>query len=230
MSTRCSRRRPPERPFSSSEHVETPALRRVFRWAGPSSRSLGVERIGFNFSMHYDWPVPFPNGNHHDPRQRPCPPHDRLHRAVRHATSWLPGNGRACEQVCQGAGRRPVQSGVYLANGQMFNICAANTAGEGLRPVSTCAPVGRMSASRPGDPAPARPVASGNTNASASKALSLRLDRLQPPAKAPGSFVGPMVRVRSGGRRNHRPSWPDLSRPSTNAQGPWSSRGCPGRA
>lgn len=51
-----------------------------------------------------------------------------------HATSWLPGNGRACEQVCQGAGRRPVQSGVYLPNGQMFNICAANTAGEGLRP------------------------------------------------------------------------------------------------
>ncbi|MGQ3355045.1 MAG: hypothetical protein ACT6XY_22665 [Phreatobacter sp.] len=50
------------------------------------------------------------------------------------ATSWVPGNGRPCDQVCQGAGRKPVQTGVYLPNRQMFNICAANTAGEGLRP------------------------------------------------------------------------------------------------
>lgn len=50
------------------------------------------------------------------------------------ANNWVPGNGRPCEQVCQSAGRRPVQSGVYLPNGQMFNVCAANSANEGLRP------------------------------------------------------------------------------------------------
>ena len=50
------------------------------------------------------------------------------------ALDWVPGNGRPCEQVCQGAGRRPVQSGVYLPSRQMFNVCAANSANEGLRP------------------------------------------------------------------------------------------------
>jgi hypothetical protein len=46
---------------------------------------------------------------------------------------WLPGNGKACQTVCQTGGRLAVDSGPYKQS-NLFYVCATNTQGEGFRP------------------------------------------------------------------------------------------------
>jgi len=50
------------------------------------------------------------------------------------ANQWLRGDGLSCDQVCRQAGRLPVSSGIFQANGHPFFVCAANTGGYGSRP------------------------------------------------------------------------------------------------
>ena len=50
---------------------------------------------------------------------------------------WLPGNGKACQTVCQTGGRLAVDSGPYKQS-NLFYVCATNTRERASDQVLTC--------------------------------------------------------------------------------------------
>lgn len=48
------------------------------------------------------------------------------------AVQWLPGNGKSCKAVCEGAGKAPVTTGQFVPQNTTFMVCRAD-AGDGQR-------------------------------------------------------------------------------------------------